>query len=297
MDQAAILRQRFNGQIDTPVHKGMEAKTIAVVSGKGGVGKSNFSLNFSISLSQKGYRVLLLDMDLGMGNIDILMGDSPNKSLYDFLNNQAELKDLIYNGPEGLSYMAAGTAFQSFRRLEGDKLQSFIHALETLSAQFDYFVFDMGAGATEESIAFLFSIDDVIIITTPEPTAITDAYAMTKHLVINKAPGVLHMICNRAKSQLDGLRTLERLQSAIKKFLHTEVNLLGCIPDDESVQRAVIDQTPFVLFRPTAKSSLAIKELCNKFIGTQAHEPTSQGQLQAGFLHKLRHYFLERKGS
>ncbi|GAA0331950.1 flagellum location/number ATPase FlhG [Bacillus carboniphilus] len=300
MDQAAILRERFKSQqpSDTNSQKNMEAKTIAVVSGKGGVGKSNFSLNFSITLSQKGNRVLLVDMDLGMGNIDILMGDSPSLSLYDFLNDEAELKDLIFKGPENLSYMAAGTAFQSFKRLDGFKLRQFVTALETLSTQYDYMIFDMGAGATEESISLLFSVDDCIVITTPEPTAITDAYSMTKHLIVQKAPVNLHLICNRTKSSKDGVNTLSRLQSAITKFLQSEVRLLGSIPDDDNVQRAVIYQTPFVLYRPTSTSSIALKEITETYVnGSPKSASFNESTKQPGFLKKLRHYFLDRKGS
>ncbi|MET3697966.1 flagellar biosynthesis protein FlhG [Bacillus oleivorans] len=299
MDQAANLRQRFQSHFAnvTDQDKRKEAKTIAVVSGKGGVGKSNFSLNFSISLSQKGYRILLVDMDLGMGNIDILMGDSPNITLYDFLNNQADINDLIFKGPANISYMAAGSAFQSIKKLEGEKLEQFIRTMEQLSVYYDYLVFDMGAGATEESLAFLFSVDDCFVITTPEPTAITDAYSMAKHIIINQAPVSLYLICNRAKNSQDGSGTLQKLHRTISKFLHKDIHLLGIIPEDESVQKAVISQTPFILYRPAARSSMAIGEISKKYI---SHQDSATGaeflQKQPGFLHKLRSYFSERKG-
>ncbi|HWO77974.1 MAG TPA: MinD/ParA family protein [Bacillus sp. (in: firmicutes)] len=299
MDQAASLRQRFQSRSSSykDQEKRKEAKAVAVVSGKGGVGKSNFSLNFSISLSQKGYRVLLVDMDLGMGNIDILMGDSPNITLYDFLNSKAEIHELIFKGPANISYLAAGSAFQSIKKLEGEKLGQFIRTMEQLSAYYDYLIFDMGAGATEESISFLFSVDDCFVITTPEPTAITDAYSMTKHLIINQAPASLYLLCNRAKSSQVGQGTLLKLQRTIEKFLHKQVQLLGIIPEDESVQNAVISQTPFILYRPAAKSSIAIGQISERYVSAQYSNIGAEYlQKQPGFLHKLRSFFSERKG-
>ena len=295
MDQGANLRQWFQSKYSSEKRK--EAKAIAVVSGKGGVGKSNFSLNFSISLSQKGHRVLLVDMDLGMGNIDILIGDSPNITLYDYLSNQAELHELIFKGPANISYMAAGSAFQSFKKLEGDKLGHFMRTMEQLSVYYDYFIFDMGAGATEESMAFLFSIEDCFVITTPEPTAMTDAYSMTKHLIVSKAPVSLYLICNRARNSEDGVSTLQKLQRTIGKFLYKEVNLLGILPEDENVQKAVLFQTPFILYRPRAKSSIAIGEITNRYLNEQYSAISAESfSKQQGFIHKLRSYFSERKG-
>src|SRR5436305_348856 len=173
-DQAESLRLRLQRR------HGLKPKTkaIAVVSGKGGVGKSNFSLNFSISLSKRGLNVLLFDMDVGMGNLDILMGKSSERTIVDYLTGTSRLADIITEGPEGVKFIGGGTGLGQL--VNQDRLGALSDDLDTFLEEYDYLIFDMGAGINQESLKFLLSVHEIIVITTPEPTALMDAYAMMK---------------------------------------------------------------------------------------------------------------------
>src|SRR5699024_492063 len=178
-DQAEQLRHHVKGHTNV-------AKTISIVSGKGGVGKSNTALNFCIELQKRGKKVLLFDLDIGMGNIDILLGKTPKYTIVDLFTDFMPIHDMIEIGPKGLSYIAGGCSLNDLVQMDPYKLDYFFQQYDLLVMEFDYIFFDMGAGATESSLAFILSSDECIVVTTPEPTAITDAYSMIKQIVLKK---------------------------------------------------------------------------------------------------------------
>ncbi|MCF7621773.1 MULTISPECIES: AAA family ATPase [Bacillaceae] len=191
-DQAENLRRRLEARQNQSM-----AKTIAILSGKGGVGKSNFSLNFSIALSQSGKKVLLFDMDIGMGNLDILIGEHSPCSIIDFFEKECRLKDIIMSGPGNISIITGGTGMTNLFSLDEDKYTRFNAEFSLLLANYDYILFDMGAGMTEDSMKFLLCVDELVVITTPEPTSIMDAYSAMKyiHSVNKEIP--FFLVCNR----------------------------------------------------------------------------------------------------
>jgi flagellar biosynthesis protein FlhG len=286
-DQAESLRMKlqYAGQ-------SKEAKAISVLSGKGGVGKSNFSLNFSLQLSQKGYKVLLCDMDIGMGNIDILMGLSTPHTLVDIFEKQLSIHEIVQTGPEQLSYIAGGTGISSIFELSSDKVERLISELGKLLEAYDYVVFDMGAGMTEGMIQFLRAMNEVVIVTTPEPTAITDAYAAMKFLSMKDVVTTYMLVVNKADSDQEGLGVYNRLNKVLQQFLKKEAYLLGVIPDDRSVSRAVIRQTPFTLFAPRSSASQAIDAIVNRYLSSTFKQLPESKPLN--FIAKLRRHFLER---
>ena len=157
---------------------------MAIVSGKGGVGKSNFALNFAISLKKKGHSVLLFDMDIGMGNIDILMGISSTHSIVDFFSKSVSLKELICKVPDSIDYISGGSGLAQLTKITEAQLQSFFDQFSKVLHDYDYVLLDMGAGMSEESLSFILSVDEVIVVTTPEPTSIMDAYAAMKYITV-----------------------------------------------------------------------------------------------------------------
>lgn len=286
-DQAESLRLKLLKK-----HGLKEAKVIAIVSGKGGVGKSNFTLNFSINLSWKGYKVLLVDMDIGMGNIDILMGLSSKVSFIDLFQSGMSMQDIIRNGPEGISYIAGGSGLSSMFKLDSDKLESLLNQLEKLSLEYDYILFDMGAGITEDALEFLLSVHQIFVITTPEPTSMTDAYSMMKYISYRDKDVALYLVSNRVHSPKEGENTLNRLSEVVKQFLHKDVIKLGFLPDDRTVSQAVSRQIPFLLFDSKSKISVTLSKLTDDYLlgncsKLEKIKPTS-------FISKLRHYFSER---
>lgn len=284
-DQAELLRVKLERR------HGLRPNTqaIAVVSGKGGVGKSNFSLNFSISLSKRGFKVLLFDMDVGMGNLDILMGASSDKTIVDYLKGNASLKDVIMDGPEGIKYIGGGTGLSQIVQL--DRLAMLAGELDSFLEEYDYLIFDMGAGINADSLKFLLSVHGIIVITTPEPTAVMDAYAIMKYLHILDSKIPFHLVANRTHSVKEGYETINRLSDVLKKFLDRETFLLGILPDDRTVQQAVSRQIPFVTFNPKSKASLALEELVERFIQQGSKKTSNRSN---SFISRLKKFLFER---
>jgi flagellar biosynthesis protein FlhG len=288
-DQAESLRLRLSKQNEQK----RITKTIAITSGKGGVGKSNVSLNFSIMLSRRGFRVLLLDMDIGMGNIDILLGQSSPLTIVDLFARQLPLQELIKTGPDNMSFIAGGTGLTNIFTMDEEKVDYFLTELQSVSAQYDYLIFDMGAGISEDRLYLLKAVHDIFIVTTPEPTAITDAYAMMKYMYAQEKAIPLYVIANRVRTDKEGRETLERLKRVAKQFLDKEVIPLGMLPEDRTVAKAVVRQTPFLLFDPTAKVSRAMHALTDRYLSAGAMVQEKERE-PFNFFARLRHFLLER---
>ncbi|WP_026559333.1 MinD/ParA family protein [Bacillus sp. J37] len=283
-DQAQRLRERLKS-LKT------EAKSVAVMSGKGGVGKSNFSLNFSLALQQEKKRVLLFDLDIGMGNIDILLGESSAYSIVDFFNQDMLLSEIISSGPNGLDYISGGTGLGIIFSMDEEKFQRFLQQLGLLFKLYDYIVFDMGAGISEDSLRFLLSVDEIIVITTPEPTSMIDAYAAIKNVCVNNGTIPFTIVVNRAFNKKVGETTYKRLEQTINQFLKREVSLLGTIPDDSTIMKAVIDQKPFILFQPGCQASKALKMISQNYL--EKKNTIEKIQEEAPFISKLKHFFMK----
>ncbi|KMY53632.1 hypothetical protein AC623_06195 [Bacillus sp. FJAT-27231] len=284
-DQAAELRKRLNRLA------GRRAKTIAVVSGKGGVGKSNISLNFAIELTQNGKKVLIFDMDIGMGNIHVLTGQSAVYSIADFFEKGLSLEELVYKDSEGISYILGGSGLSQLIEWDESHLSRWLNDVEELQQQYDFLLFDMGAGATKEALNILMSVDDIIVVTTPEPTAITDAYSMMKYIHTHGGENAFYLLCNRADSEREGQEAAKRLQQAVHKFLGKESFELGVLPESTVVKKAVSAQTPFLTAYPNAKISKALQEAVRIYRQGQG-ESLNQSET-ASFISKLRHFFVK----
>ena len=284
-DQAENLRRRLELQKNHPM-----AKTLAILSGKGGVGKSNFSLNFAISLSKLGKKVLLFDMDIGMGNIDILFGQHSPYSIVDFFEDGLSLKEIMTTGPEQISVITGGTGLTHLFTLDEDKYARFTEEFGSLLESYDYILFDMGAGITQDSAKFLLCVDELIIITTPEPTSVMDAYSTMKyiHSVNDEIP--FFLVCNRVFTKKEGKETMTRLQNALRKFLGAEMVALGYLPDDRSVSKAVSKQIPFVLSYPDAAVSKSLIEIVSRYVNQGFGEESIRQK--SNFLQNMKRYFL-----
>lgn len=287
-DQAENLRRRLenDGEIE-------EGKTIAVVSGKGGVGKSNTALNFSLGLQEKGKKVLLFDLDVGMGNIDILLGIQTKYTIVDMFNKSMNIHDIIEVGPKGLSYIAGGTGLNDFFTLDQAKINYFYEQYNKLVKMFDYILFDLGAGASNDSMVFVLAADECLVVTTPEPTAITDAYSMIKFIVKERPNMPILVIMNRSLNQKDGRQALQRFENVIQQFLNRKVRKIGILPDDQLVSTAVIRQTPYLLLDGRAAISRAIRLIVQNYL-TNSDELDSESKEPFSFVRKLKRFFTMR---
>lgn len=286
-DQAEILRLRMLKS------KGELSRSIAIVSGKGGVGKSNFSTNFAHALLAKGKRVIIVDMDIGMGNIHILLGMAPRYSLKDYLLGQEQLFEIINETPEGLHFISGGSGLENVLEWSKDMFDLLIQAFEFLQQRYDFILFDMGAGATQRSIELIVAVDEIIVISTTEPTSITDAYSMMKFICLQDPDKKLHMVSNRVSRDEEENEAVLRLQYAMRKFLGKETTILGFLPEDPIVHKAVVAQKPFLLLFPSAPISKRMKIIAENFVGASLDEVSKQGE---GFLGKLRSIFTKGRG-
>ncbi|GAM15587.1 MinD/ParA family protein [Mesobacillus selenatarsenatis] len=286
-DQAEKLRNRL--KMDTPAK---EAKTLAVVSGKGGVGKSNFSLNFSISLAKKGFKVLLFDLDIGMGNIEILMGKNSSLSIADFLSGKSSMEEVIFQGPHGVEYISGGTGLSQLVRMDRDSVEYFTSSLSEVLRKYDYLIFDMGAGLNEETLSILLSVNEIFVITTTEPTSLMDAYATMKYIHLADSELPFYLVVNRAGSAKEGNDTMARLEDVLVKFLGRTPTKLGILPDDKTVQEAVKRQIPFTMFNERSQASKGMAAIIEKYINKESYNAEKRDN--RSFTARLKQFLFER---
>lgn len=262
------------------------AKFITVTSGKGGVGKSNFSLNFALSLQSLGKKVLIFDADIGMANIDVLMGTSSKYNLHHLLQREKSIEEIVAKGPNGLSYISGGSGMANLISLSEHDVQYFTSQIELLASQMDYIIFDTGAGLSKENIQFITSADECLVVTTPEPTAITDAYALIKVIHGIDQDVAFQLVVNRVDDEKEALFTANKIKLAAQKFLDVNIPMLGYISDDSHVVQAVKKQIPFLMAFPNSGASKDIQRLAKRYaiIPSALERDTLTGI--KGFMHK-----------
>jgi len=283
-DQAERLREHMQQS-----KQDRKTKLITVTSGKGGVGKSNFSLNFGLGLNQQGHKTVLFDVDLGLANLDVLMGITPKKHLFHLLEPNTTVWDIIEQGPGGLEFIAGGSGFTQIMQLDEDKLDRLFTQLNPLQGYAETIIFDTGAGFSNESIRFMLSSDEVILVTTPEPPAITDAYAVIKLLHSRNPAITIRLVINRVTSDREGKMTADKLAMVAKRFLNMDLHSLGYVSDDPQVSKAVKQQRPFLLTYPQAQASKSIRNLVGRYLESSTMTDVSTNGLK-GFLAKLKNF-------
>lgn len=263
---ASTLKQRLKGDLHN-----RRAHIIAISSGKGGVGKSNVSLNAAIALQQKGFKVLLIDADLGLANVDILLGSNPKHNLGHVFQGIKSLDEIIYPGPDGLDLIAASSAETDYINVDKVALARFLKDVLHLEKIYDYIIFDTGAGLSPTVTSLLMSAHEVILVITPEPTAITDAYAVIKILSREGFRSSWKVVVNQAQDASEGEDAFQRFNSVTEGFLGISLTLLGIIPRDFAVNRAVMEQRPFVLSYPLAPASVSVWRIAERIVNNQTY--------------------------
>lgn len=282
-DQAQSLRNMVRTQTASDTRS---TRIITVTSGKGGVGKSNFSLNFALTLQKKGYKVLVFDADIGLANIDVLMGVSPKYSLYHLLKREKSIWDIIQTGPGGLEFIAGGSGFNDLIRLTEAEIDYFANQVDQLNGHVDFILFDTGAGLSKETLKFIVSANESLVVTTPEPTAITDAYAIIKMVNSLDYDVRFRLVVNRVTDIYEGKQTADKISLVAKQFLNLDIPALGYIEDDPSVTKAVKRQIPFTVAYPGCAASRSIERLADRFLSGQPAPEPRQNAVK-GFLNKM----------
>lgn len=256
VDQAARLRLLMR-------HRGRCARTLAITSGKGGVGKSNIAVNLSICLAARGLRVALVDVDLGLANADLLMNVQPRFTLAHVISGVRSLSEVTMEAPGGIRFIPGASGLHELANLSDFDRQHLIAQLQTIETSTDIVVFDCGAGISRHVLGFALAADDVLVVTTPQPPAITDAYATIKSLHREKYPGRISLFVNMAEHRSEAQATYQRISAVAQKFLHYSVANGGNMLHDRAVELAVRQREPFVLRYPGCKASSGLIAAAN----------------------------------
>ncbi len=260
------LRMRRSALVSEDVDGGGELSTqvIAVTSGKGGVGKSNVVANLAVSLARAGKRVLVLDADLGLGNLDVLLGLVPQHTIEDVLVGSHTLSEIMLRGPAGIHVLPASSGVPRLTALTESQQLMIQEQLADLAAEMDVLLIDTGAGISPNVTFFASSADETMVIISPEPTSLTDAYALIKVLARQYRERRFKVLVNQAKSPREASEVFGKLDVAVDRFLHVSVELVGAIPYDDYVHMAVMQQKAVSDMFPDAPAAQAFKRLAQQ---------------------------------
>ena len=239
-------------------------RVIAVTSGKGGVGKTNLSVNIGVAMAKAGRRVAILDADMGLANVDILLGMFPEFNLSHVLNGEKSLKDIMMTGPGGLKIIPASSGIQRMSDLSSAEQAGLIHAFSELDRDLDVLIVDTAAGISGSVVNFARACQEVIVVVCDEPTSLADAYAYIKLLNRDYALNSFHIVTNMVQSAEHGQALFNKLSKVTDRYLDVALQFVGAVPQDDYLKKAVQKQTPVVEAFPQSKSALAIKNLARK---------------------------------
>jgi flagellar biosynthesis protein FlhG len=268
MDQADRLRSLMKGAPG-------RARTIAVASGKGGVGKTSISVNLALALARLGKRVVLVDVDIGLANADVVLGIHPRWTLRHVLAGEVSVTGALTEAPGGLMLLAGSAGLPSVSDLEDTDRAFLIRSFRELEPRADVVIVDTGAGITRNVVEFAAAAAEVIVVTTPEPTAITDGYALIKTVSREKGSGRIRLVVNQAADRLEAGRVSERIRQVSRRFLDLEVENLGFVLADERVAQAVRRKRPFFLEFPNSSASACLRVLAERLLAPAAPSPAA----------------------
>lgn len=256
-DQASSLRRMNQSRL---------IKVIAVTGGKGGVGKTNVTLNTAISMAQQGKRVMVLDADLGLANVDVLLGLRVEKNLSHVLSGECTLDDVLVEGPYGIQIAPATSGSQSMTELTPTEHAGLIRAFSELQSQIDVLIVDTAAGISDMVLSFSKAAQDILVVVCDEPTSLTDAYALIK--ILNKEHGIFRfkIVANMVRSLREGDELFSKLTKVTNRFLDVALELVAVVPFDENVRKSVRKQKAVVEAFPAAPAAKAIRALAQKAI-------------------------------
>ncbi len=253
------------------------ARAIAITSGKGGVGKTNFALNLAIALSGLDHDVLIFDADMGLSNVDILAGIDPQYTAADVILGDVDIQKAVFDGPSGTKILSGGTAIPKSAEISR---QQVLKQLSLLEKAFNFVLIDTAPGLSTNVMDFVLSCKEVILITTPEPTTASDTYAMIKLIISGYRDMDIKLLINRASSEDEAEDTFEKMQLVVERFLERRIGYLGFIPEDESVSQAVAQREPFLISKPSSQASQNVKRVAARLLTPESDILTAKKSLE-----------------
>jgi flagellar biosynthesis protein FlhG len=293
-DQAEKLREIMRERTEYPAPAGTapgaskderRSRIIAIASGKGGVGKTNVSVNMALAYARLGKKVVVMDADLGMANVHVMLNIRPKWTLYNLIRKQKTMREIMVETEYGISVVAGASGFSKIANLDEEDRQNFIDEMNTLSKA-DVIIIDTSAGGSSNVLDFIAAADDAVIITTPEPTAIADAYSIMKIIAteMDSLNMELKLVVNRVHSVAEAKNAADRMTSAAWQFLNLKVDYLGFIYDDTVVSHAVLRQKPFMVIDPKSKASLCVQHIVGRLEKSDVKE-------SGGFSGMIKRFF------
>jgi flagellar biosynthesis protein FlhG len=258
------------------------SRVIAVTSGKGGVGKTNLVANVAVAMAAQGTPTLVLDGDLSLGNLDVLLGIRPDQTLADVIAQRARLEDVIYQGLAGVRVIPAAMGLQEITRMDHETRQRICDEILNLATDDSVLLIDTGAGVSDNVIDFVISAGQAILVTSREPTAIIDAYAVVKILHNRGYEGEIGLVVNMVNNAEEGVWVFDRLHAVIERHLESSLRYLGSVLRDASVQRAVCQQMPIVLEKSTSPAALGFRRLATRLLEKLQHPKDSDHEPHPG---------------
>lgn len=272
MDQAEQLRNIIKLKNQKP---SKVARVITVTSGKGGVGKSNVAVNLAVELQRQGKRVLIFDADFGLANVEVMFGAIPQFTLSDLVYQGKKIKEIITPGPLEIGFVSGGSGIVGLSNLNKDEIAFIIRNMEELDNIADVIIIDTGAGISDSVLEFVMYSSEVLLVTTPEPTSLTDSYSLLKALHrkpnFQKENTHIRVISNKVSSFQEGQALFNKLNTVTNRFLNMEIEFLGIIPQDRKIEEAVMQQQPVTLYQPNAKSAVAFKEIAEILLNNKKY--------------------------
>ena len=286
MDQAEQLRNIIKANVKP---RQPLARVITVTSGKGGVGKSNTAINLAIQFRKMGQQVIILDADFGLANIEIMFGTVPKHNLCDLIYEGKNIEDIITWGPMEVGFISGGSGIAGMTNLDKDYLNYIIQNLTQLDEMADMIIVDTGAGISDGVLEFLVASGEILLVTTPEPTSITDSYSLLKAL--NRHPRYLRettqikVLANKVSGEAEAKALYAKLEAVVARYLKMPISYLGMIPQDSQLAKAVMQQAPVSLDNPRARSAMAYEAVAAKLMNKELNKNLTKRGMTAFFSH------------
>ncbi len=267
-------------------------RVLAVTSGKGGVGKTSFSVNLAIQLEKMGKRVLILDADFGLSNVEVMLGIRPQYNISDLIYKQKNISDIITEGPMNIGFISGGSGVQDLGNLDSKQIKLLISKLSQLDSMYDNIIIDTGAGISDSVLEFVLTCPEIMLVVTPEPTSITDAYSLLKAVNRKKefiaTQKTINVVSNKVESESEGMEIYKKLNAVASKFLNIQLEYIGYIYHDRNIAKAVIEQNPITITEPKGETARLIFGIADRIVNDKKYEE-QQGQGIAGvFLNYIK---------
>ena len=288
MDQAERLRNVIKVRNQARLDRG---SVITITSGKGGVGKSNTAVNLAVWLTKLGKKVIIFDADFGLANVEVMFGTVPRYNLSDLIYGNKTIQEIITVGPLGIGFISGGSGIVSLNNLTSDQISYMIQSLSSLNEMCDVLIIDTGAGVTDQVLEFVMASPEVLLVSTPEPSSITDSYSLMKAMYtdprFNSSETRIRIIANKVQSAQEARQLYNKLSNVVRQFLHGDTEYLGMIPFDLSLEKSVRAQKIVSLENPTAKAATAYREIAEKLTGSDDNSRGKWG-ISRFFSHFIR---------